>query len=159
MVYKTSLWFILGHALVHFFHDRRVFQTVRIIFPILYRTFLLGDGWWDGFSSHIYPYVSRTVGICPVVGLFVFAGYISNKLAFKENIEDSSPLFRVLLLIFDVLHFTEEAPNFPEKFPTVSAQAGSSIPSDLLRSIFSFRWVAALWLLIWQGSGKILLIP
>ena len=54
------------------------------------------------------------------MALFIIKRYVSNTLAFRENIEDSVPLLRFPLSISDVRHFPEEAPKFLPDFLTVS---------------------------------------
>ena len=62
----------------------------------------------------LYP-PSGTVGICPL-GLFCFTVCVPNTLAFQLKLEDTAPIFRVPLSIFDVLRFLEEAMKLPVKF-------------------------------------------
>ena len=57
-----------------------------------------------------------TVGYMTSLGLFIFTRWIYNTLEFRRKLNDSAPLLGVLLLIFDVRSFLEEAPKLSEKF-------------------------------------------
>ena len=108
---------------------------------------LLGVGRRGGFSSHIFPDVSITVGYPPSFGLFIFARCVYNTLEFRKSLEDSSTFLRVPLLIFDVQRFTEEALKSPANFWPFPSELAclyrpiSSVPPILLPGFRSSnRW-------------------
>ena len=121
---------------------------------------LIGIGRRGGFSSHIIPDMSIMVGYLTSLGLFIFTGWIYNTLEFWRKLEDYALLLEVLLLIFDVRRFLEEAPKLSENFllmlPTFSKRSlwkrwincwlfpheiASSVPSNILGGIRSCRRV------------------
>ena len=77
---------------------------------------LLGVGRRGGFSSHIYIYLSNTVGYLPSLGLFIFTRWVYSTLAFWINNEDYSPFLRVLLSIFLCLTFSRGDSEVAGKF-------------------------------------------
>ena len=100
---------------------------------------LIRVGWRGGFSSHSYPDVSVMVGICPIVGLFIFTRCVSNTLDFRKNIEDSDPLLGFPIRIFFCATFSYEAPKLSVNTLSISAQASevSSARSSRLSLILS----------------------
>ena len=60
--------------------------TVWIICFALSSTDLLGVGQQGGLSSHCYSDGYITVGICPIVGLFIFIRFVSNTLALWKSL-------------------------------------------------------------------------
>ena len=81
-----------------------------------------------------------------------------NTLEFRKNIEESAPFLRVLLFIFNVWRFLEEAPKLSANFMTVSTQDGSSVPYELLGCLWSCFWAVAFWPFFWRVSGGILIV-
>ena len=120
---------------------------------------LLGFGWRCGFSYHIFPDVSITVGYIPSLSLFIFISCVSNTLDFRRNIEESTPFLRAPLYIFDVWRFPEEALKLPETFLTLSAQADLSVPSDLLGVSDIVARLPIVRPLLWRNLCGILLVP
>ena len=121
---------------------------------------LIGIGRRGGFSSHIIPNMYIRVGYLTSLGLFIFTRWIYNTLEFWRKLEDYALLLEVLLLIFDVRRFLEEAPKLSEKFllmlPTFSKrklwkrwiscwlflhEMAYSVPSNTLGGIRSCRWI------------------
>ena len=98
-ILQTYLRFIRGHAHVHLLSPvhTSLRRSTSFVLPFPAQPFRL-------VASRILPplfsAVYSTVGICPLVGIFVLQGELSKKLAFRENIEDSAPFLRAALQLF-----------------------------------------------------------
>ena len=81
---------------------------------------LLGVGWQGGFSSQIFPYVSKTVRYISILGVFIFTRVWSQHLGLLEKFGDSAPFLGVILSIFFVRSFPKEAPKLSVNFISLS---------------------------------------
>ena len=97
-----------------FIHGQRVHLTVYIYYLSLVRKTLFGVGRQGGSSYRNFTAKTGKV-VFPSIIIYFYKLYLKT-LAFWKNLEDSTPILRVPLSIFDVLRFTEEAPNFPDNF-------------------------------------------
>ena len=107
------------------------FVIVRLAFS---SASLLKVGWWVGFSFHSYPDVSITVGIWPILGLFIITRCVSKTLAFWGGLEDSAPLLGVPLSVVFVQCFQRRLRIFWKQF--------WPYPRNLLGGLRSCRCVA-----------------
>ena len=92
--------FVRGYALVHLLSPVDMSSGGLHISPTVFSVALFGVGWQGSFSSHIFPDVSIKVGYLPSLGSFIFIRWVSNTLAFQQNIDDSDPFFTIPILIF-----------------------------------------------------------
>ena len=93
--------------------SRRSDKLHTLIFRLPARTFLVL------FDEADSPPLKFLPAICSGRNLptkFFFARCIPATLTFWRNLEESAPMLRVPLSVFDVLHFPEKAPKFPVSF-------------------------------------------
>ena len=136
------MMFIWGRALVHLVSPVYTSLDGLHIYLEIVSTSLLSVGWHGGFSSHIFPFLSITVGYLSILGLFIFTRRVYNTLAFWRNLEESAPLLGVALSIIFVPSFPEEARKLSDNFLSLSISAQSAddfFPADILDSIRSCR--------------------
>ena len=140
-------------------HGQRFFQAVFIFCLALDRAALIRVGGWGGFSSHHYPCVSIMVGICSILGLFIFTVCVSNTLAFWKILR--TPIYSqgFSFRFSGVRRLPEEAPKLQVDFLTISVQLVSSFPSDLLRGIRFCCRVVEIRPLVCRSYGGVLIVP
>ena len=121
---------------------RRVFHTVCTFFLALASAALLGVGWQGRFSSRkVYTHLLAQMASSRWWCFLFLQGAMLNTFSFRENIEGSDLFLRVHFG-FCVSGISEEVPKLSENSMTVSARAGFSVPSNILRYICSCHWVS-----------------
>ena len=159
LFYKPSLRFIHGHALTHLWSPIYASFIRSVFFCLLLAiTALFGFGRRGSFSSHIYPYMSITVDICPMFGLFIFTNIIFQQLGFWKNLEDSALFLRNTLSIFDVWSFwrIQTCRRLWYQFPRELVGSSVQFFSELSALVSGLLIVQPL---VWRCFCGILLLP
>ena len=144
---------------MHFSTVEELFRRSVIFDLTIASAALLGVGRRGGLSSHIYPAVSSTVGICPVFWLFSFTRCIVQHLGLSEKSQGICSFLGGSTSACCVQHFLEEAPKLLENPMSLSVQYVLS-PSYLLGVLRSCIWVDShLTALLWWSFCGLFLIP
>ena len=124
------------HALLYLLSPVGVSSDSLHIYLEIFRSALLGVGWWGRFSSHAFSWCVHHGCLFAQFGFVYFY-----KCSFPKYFLDNSWGLRSVLedypFYFDIQSFLDEAPKLPENVLTVSARSGSSVPSDLLSGLWS----------------------